>query len=163
MPWRILDNDAILTALAAVKSTSINNGGTVLPAATSLYDALTFKFQSPIVIQIVHPVQNTWYTILPTTMNCRLIGFQTMIETLLESVNIRLTLDGVVLTNSGDQIAGASYFGYFDSSGGLRVGTTDISAYRAFLIEARSIKLEIQKTTANGDNPFDCWVNYAIR
>ena len=43
------------------------------------------------------PVQNTYYTVLETTQNCRLIRVTGRIETTGETLNFRITVDGQVI------------------------------------------------------------------
>ena len=60
-----------------------------------LVDTLTFEHQSDAVLSQVTPAQNTWYTVLDTTKHCKLYYIIIMIEDDDESLEVRLTIDGV--------------------------------------------------------------------
>jgi hypothetical protein len=158
MPWRILDNDAILTAISAVKSTSINNGGTVLPAATSLYDSLTSILQPHVQVSLsTTPVSDTYYTLLDTTLNCELISVElnaTWAVTQPTNLRIRATVDGnTIIFTVASPVSGTAYFisHIFDVFTAQPLSTTenDIAAFKGLILASgRSVKLEAALTWA---------------
>lgn len=99
------------------------------------------------------PVQNTWYTILDTTTNVRIYGINYYVQATGETLELRLTIDGEVYTSTVVAVANTPYCVYFDlSAGGLIFNEVAglLMQERAFLIEGRSIKVEVRKTTAAG-------------
>ena len=120
------------------------------------------KLQPVAVLQQAAAVQNTWYTVLDTTKNCRLINVVMTMQTANEDLELRLTIDGVVwVGGQANAVAGTDYLCFISYYGAaLNITTTDYSIYRAFLIEGRSVKVEIRKTSANGANRLDGHVIY---
>lgn len=110
------------------------------------------------------PVQNTWYTVLDTTKNARIISFGAYVETNDETIEGRITIDSQVLTVSATNftagIALAANF-YNDASDALVWIALGPTGYRAFLIEGKSLKIEVRKTTAAGANLLHAKVRYA--
>lgn len=114
--------------------------------------------QAPATLDQAAPVQNTWYTILSTTVNCRLETLGVYVATTGETLEVRATIDGQTIASSG--FAAAANTIYFigrgiDVNGGLEKLAEATSANTifygaAFLFEAKSIKVEVRKTTAAG-------------
>lgn len=96
------------------------------------------------------PVQNTWYTILATTTNARILLIGIAVAVANETLECRLTVDGVVYTGIQAAIAGTIYGLNFDRNGNFYTSIVDFASYRAFLIEGRSVTVEVRKTTATG-------------
>lgn len=123
------------------------------------------KQQADAVLAQATPVQNTWYTVLDTTINCRVIIISTRIVTTAETLEIRLTLDGEVYIGSiaatADQPYFPAFYGYSVTGSLLLLTTIDSSIYRSFLCEARSVKVEVRKTTATGTGTLCGKVIYA--
>ena len=110
------------------------------------------------------PVQNTWYTVLDTTRNVRIIHIGYRVNTTGETLEMRLTLDGNVFSNTINATAGSWYYVALDSlsTSSLHINlTSEMMPNRTFLAEARSAKLEIRKTTASGTGSIQVYVQYA--
>lgn len=99
-------------------------------------------------------VQNTWYTILDTTNNCRVIGITVRIDTTGETLEVQITADGETINGSVAANANTNYCVYLNNAANsaeeLNLKNDSDPQYKAFLLEARSVKIEVRKTTANG-------------
>ena len=122
------------------------------------------KIQSSADLVQAAPVQNTWYTALDTKRNCRVIGWTLVVADTNETIQMRITIDGVVLEHSGAGFVADTEYNInlrssitYDlinaSSGGLG---------HAFLLEGRSVKIEFRKTTATGVGTISSKVYYGL-
>lgn len=112
------------------------------------------------------PVQNTWYTVLDTKKNVKIYGISMCILTTGETLEMRITIDGQPSTLSYACIADTDYSIYklfapnttsFDVATGLY-----LACYTSPL-EAKSVKVEIRKTTAAGAGDLLGHVTYGKR
>jgi len=112
-----------------------------------------------------NPVQNTWYTVLDTTPNARIIGMACAVLTTGETIEVRMTVDGQVKTGSMALSADTGYYVYLytgSDASKLYFTSSVIEQYgRSFIIEGRSVKVEIRKTTAAGAGNLWACVSYA--
>jgi len=113
-------------------------------------DTLTFQRQADDVYNDTL-VQDTWYPVLDTQRNARIVGMGLSIDTADETLEVRFTVDGQVFTGTIVATYGDLYY--------VHVRTTDTTTQiyidgteddKAFLMEGRTIKVEVRKTTANG-------------
>lgn len=114
-----------------------------------------FQLQAEAVLNQAGAVQNTWYTILDTTLNARIVRLNVACTVANETVQVRLTVDGQTITSNDALTAGTTYNIVWveNAAAGtvnLTVTTTAATMSTSFLIEGRSIKIEIRKTTAAG-------------
>lgn len=82
-----------------------------------------------------------------------------------EDLEIKLTIDGQALVGSQAAVAGTNYTFYKAAVAGTLSGVsgatdTVLAAYRCF-IEARSVKIEVRKTSATGAGILSGRVVYA--
>lgn len=110
--------------------------------------------QADTILDQANPVQHTWYTILDTTPNCRLIVANVAVQVADETLEIRITVDGHVYAGSKAATAGSDYStvwgdGVIVSVITLQGATSQYRSY-GFLVEGRAIKVEVRKTTALG-------------
>ena len=112
------------------------------------------QMQTPTALSQAAPVQNTYYDILPTTMNALIGQVSFQVATTGETLQVRVIVDGQTLTASQAVVAGTPYCVYLNLAGTLTItstatnfngGTTNVS-----LIPARSIRISVEKITANG-------------
>ena len=101
------------------------------------------------------PVQNTWYPILATTRNVRVYGVVVKVADTGEDLQIKLTVDGVELASSANLVAAANtgYYVYllpYVTGCFIQHDDNASGKARAFLMEGRSVKVEVRKVTANG-------------
>lgn len=107
------------------------------------------------------PVQNTWYTILDTTEDVRLVQIQTKQtndETVAKNLQVRITMDGETYTSGNEsQNNNTTYYWYVEVDGTITV--TDISSSRLTAagpgystIHGQSVKVEVRITSVIGTN-----------
>lgn len=118
----------------------------------------------------VNPVSGTLYTVLPTTIDVRIISIASSITwavTQPNPVDVVVTIDGIVCVfRSDNPPSGAWYYGRLyennpmDNVQGLHPDTTAIT--RSFLLEGRSVKIETRVTWAvTQPTPLICRVKWA--
>jgi hypothetical protein len=98
------------------------------------------------------PVQNTWYTALDIAGSIRILSIKANVNTTGEDLELRLTIDGIAATLTQTAAAFTTYFVSVNGNiaNGFNLSTTQNEQVRAFLIECRSLKIEVRKTTAAG-------------
>lgn len=126
-----------------------DSASSLVELLAALNTALTFQHQTTINSLNEDVTQNTWYTVLDTTANVRLIhaGFKTSVA---EDLELKITTSTGTLTCTAS--AGGDTFQYpiiHTGTNTLGATTTDPGANRAFLLEDRSVKVEVRKTSAN--------------
>ena len=125
---------------------------------------LTFEHQPDAHLAQENPVQNTWYTVLNVTRDCKVYAVTVLVWTTNETLEVRVTVDGQVLVGS----IAASHTTYYYVHHQLYAEALAIDG-NVFLLgkysplEGRSIKVEVRKTTAAGSGTLECRVNYAKR
>ena len=99
-------------------------------------------------------VQNTWYTVLPTSVDARIVFLHYIIIGNNETVEYELTVDGVTRVGTYASIAATDYwpilgytYGYANS---LNVRVADRNAANYTFFEGRSVRVRMRKTTAAG-------------
>jgi Ca2+-binding RTX toxin-like protein len=122
-------------------------------------------YQAPATLSQAAPVQNTWYTALNTTLNARILAFIVQIATTGEDLQVKVTLDGQTINGQVNitAVAGTDYhINFITGAGGLYLlgSTTNSQINRAFLIEGKSVKIEVRKVTANGAGNLNACVSY---
>jgi len=125
-----------------------------------VYSKLGFQpvpeYQTPATLSQAAAVQNTWYTILDTTENIRVYQVVGRILTTGEDLEVQITVDGETIACTGVScVAGSTYYiikqNANDADKFTLVVREDEEMYpQAYLIEGRSVKIEIRKTSANG-------------
>lgn len=130
--------------------------------ATDFFKVPTHKTIAKIAVVAV---QNTWYTVLDTTENCKVIGFGGYIGVADETVEGRITIDGVTILVYGINWTFATQYlaswGYIDDNLMQWFGV-DAMRLGQPLIVGKSVKIEIRKTTANGANTLTAGVQYQV-
>ena len=121
------------------------------------------KHQTDVVPWIVSAVQNQWYTMLDTTPRCRLISLVVQVINVSETLEVRFTVDGVVMTGTVDAVQGTDYLvlPHHSNENMLLFVGDSVAVYRPFTLEGESVKLEIRKTTNAGDATLLGLVKYA--
>jgi hypothetical protein len=105
--------------------------------------------QAPTSFTQVTPAQNTWYTILDTTLLLRIYQVWIKVATTGETLEFRTTIDGNVRTGSQIAVADTVYYPYF-SGGTFAFGTVAAMIFSNSFIDAGQVKIEVRKTTASG-------------
>jgi len=95
----------------------------------------------------------------------RLVNFALAVQTTAETIEFRATVDGAISTWSQTANPGVHYYiqTIITALTNTHFGLSNVNygQYRPFHSEARSIKLEMRKTTANGNGTFNASVTYA--
>lgn len=127
------------------------------------YLSKVFKHQPDVTLDQASPVQNTWYTVLDTTRNCRLYSVSVLVATTGETLEVRITVDGVTITGGIDATADTVYkaIWYFGTMVANQLYLATADPHHTFLLEGRSVKVEVRKTTANGTGNLKAKVTYA--
>jgi hypothetical protein len=134
----------------------------MLPAA--FINSVNFKHQADSILNQAAPVQNTWYTVLDTVVNARLIGLGILIADTGETLEVRLTVDGNIIIGSGAAVAGTDYHAMVHTHAtGTVLTFSSTDAPRAFMLEGRSLKVEVRKTTAAGAGNLKACAAYETR
>jgi len=111
----------------------------------------------------INPAQNTWYTVLDTTSNCRLIQVEFSVQVTGEQLEVRITTDDVVLLCEIAASPGLFYYLRYkqNTQNGLEAFTDRSGIPYPFLLESSTVKVEIRKTTALGAGNISCLVKHA--
>lgn len=113
------------------------------------------------------PTSGLKYTVLDTVKNARIIGVSVNVTWTVQPtpLQIHITIDGET-TGGGftDPVSTTFYFGSISpgSANIISVSDVDRTAYRAFLIEGKSIKIEVETTGGTVSN-MSARVKYALR
>lgn len=110
-------------------------------------------------------VQNTWYTVLDTMLLVEIIEIAASCTVANETVEIRITLDGVTYTLSSNFTAGTVYYIYPNAATMAPTTATIINAFAtqprgSARFNALSIKIEMRKTTNAGASALQATVTY---
>jgi hypothetical protein len=135
-------------------------------AQSDMLTALTLQHMPDAYLNQAAPVQNTWYTILDTTLNAQLAVVPFHVADTGETVEVRCTVDGQVYVASQIAVAGTEYWVVRSSYAGAGCSITSSSSSfggssAPFL--CRSAKVEIRKTTAAGAGNLVAAVKYFKR
>jgi len=167
----VVNNQSYPVGSVSAVGNLLPNGGNVLPANTSIYDALTFKQQADAELTQNNPSNTTLYTVLATTKNVRIIGISfniTWAVTQPTAMRVYITIDGLtIISGIGAPVSGTSYHVDMVSDNvliSMPATTTDNAQIRAFLLEGRSVKVEVEVDWAvTQPTPLFCRVRYAAR
>ena len=127
------------------------------------------EYQAPVALNQATPVQDTWYEILAATDNVRVYHIYVNVEDANETLDVRLTIDGEVLVGANACTESISYS--MDIFGDAITRTdslefdkvpNDYVKMRAFMIEGKSVKVEVRKTTNAGAGNLTGIVMYGV-
>jgi hypothetical protein len=124
----------------------------------------TFKQMTDASIYQTVPVQNTWYTVLPSTLNARIKCVDMRVNTTSENLECQIIVDGVTITfNQASAGAGTWYHSQsFDRYNNNAIIGGDSNGQDIVPIEGRNVQVRIRKTTANGTGTLECRVRYDV-
>jgi hypothetical protein len=147
-------------------SVNFNNKEEALKAVHSAIVALNapYAMQDDATLVQANPVQNQWYTVLDTKENARIYSIVALVWTTDETLEIRVTTKNRTFTGSVNATNTTYYWAFIRMYGdGLDIAaspTKQLVCYQAPL-EDPSVKIEIRKTTANGNGTLECRVVWA--
>ena len=117
-----------------------------------------FKHQPDATLDQADPASGTKYTLLDTTRNVRIISISAKCTWTVQPspLEVHLTIDGIAHKFSAvDPVSTDLYFAFvregFHETNQL-LETTAYGPYRAFLIEGRSVKVEVEITGGTVSN-----------
>jgi hypothetical protein len=126
--------------------------------------------QTPTVVSQAAAVQNTWYPLLAATA-CRVIKCVVTIDTANETLETRIIVDGITinpipvaciaLQNNKAFLTLSALAGVIQ----VQLQPNSIGSYddTQYLIEGRSVAIDMRKTTANGAGTLKGAVHLAIK
>ena len=128
-----------------------------------------FEYQAPAVLNQAAPIQNDWYVLLPTTLNCRVYKAVVNIEDTNETVEMEINIDGQTIQGNGFALVhSTSYYAVIEPNAITRIDLVDlfndanIIRFLSFLCEGRSVQIRVRKTTAAGVGNLTGIVTYGI-
>ena len=132
-----------------------------------------YEYQSPATLNQAGPVQNTWYTILDTTANCRIYDIILNVEDTDETLECKITVDGETVDTTGFSLSATHSTDYRACRYPSAITRTDHIRFDALatyyhdleaapLIEGKSIKIEARKTSAAGVGNLTGIVTYGV-
>jgi len=122
----------------------------------------TYQLQVDSYLNQAGAVQNTWYTVLDTTLDVILYFAMFLCTVANETVEFRWTVDGNVYVGTRDAVFGTFYYAYKNPGNGTTLNTdTDIIMGMRFSpLYAQSLKIEIRKTTNAGASALQSRITY---
>ena len=130
----------------------------------SLDKSLTYEHQPDATLSQANPVQNQFYTVLDSKKRCRVYVVTVLVWTTGETLEVRITVDGQVLTGTVNASATTYYYVHHQLYGSALIvdGNILLLGHYSFL-EGREVKVEVRKTTAAGTGTLEARVVYAKR
>ena len=120
---------------------------------------LVWQYQADVVISQAAPVQNTWYNIMSAVKNVKIISIAVKVATADETLQLRINTDGQ--TNTPERAATAGGWYYLSNDQSAEAWNLSATAYYVpSVLEARTITLDIRKTTALGAGTISVRVKY---
>ena len=154
-------NQAGLLQITAARAGYLDN----LLTAT-IKNLLTFAVMPLVNFVQAAAVQNTWYTILDTSLNIRIKSIFVQCD-VAEDIELRLTIDGNTRTYAGTVDAGVMFVPVELTGFLVLVDASTIAAAitteRSFWLESKTCKIEIRKTSTVGVAQLLAWLDYAQR
>ena len=136
----------------------------IMPALID--DNATFELQPQAEYSDV-AVQNEWNEVLAVTANVRILMIYVTMVAADEDIAIKVTIDGRTLEMTAETLTfGIDYVAVLTGVAEPSMFTfKDSTALPVppLMLEGRSVKVEVRKTTANGANTLTCRVLYAKR
>jgi len=129
----------------------------------------TFQHQTDSIFTQANPAPNTWYNAFTAT-NCRVIFFAFAMSTAIETLEARMTIDGIVYTPLVGQVTviDTTYFIRFsagaDATNNISIDNdSGIVNYKAFFCEGRNVQIDVRRTTNLGAGTLTARTVYAKR
>jgi len=114
------------------------------------------EYQADAVLSQANPVSGTKYVVLATTKNARIMSIHIVCTWTVQPtpLEVHLTIDGLTITGGFvNPVSTTSYYARHSAlAQSLYISTADPSAYMAFLMEGRSIKVEVEITGGTVSN-----------
>jgi hypothetical protein len=125
---------------------------------------LTFEDQPDAILSQANPVQNQWYTVLDSKKECKVYAVTVLVWATGETLEVRVTIDGKVLTGSVNASATTYYYVHHQLYGSALIIDGNIFLIGHYSpLEGREVRVECRKTTNAGAGTLDARVVYAKR
>lgn len=116
-----------------------------------------FQHQADVTLDQANPGSGTKYEVLATSKRCRIISIVVQVTWTVQPtpLEIHLTIDGQALLGSfTDPVSATPYFAKLKGNMAeiFLLDTTDFAYARPFLIEGRSVKVEVETTGGTVSN-----------
>lgn len=127
-----------------------------------------FDPQNPAELDQSNPEQNTWYTILPYTDNCRVYAVSMNVDDTGETLQMKIDNDGVIIMGQPMSVQpDKPYFAYlwpnsFIGELSLRYESIGWQVIKAFLVEGHNVRVQARKTTASGSGNLTGLAAYGV-
>lgn len=125
-----------------------------------------FKQQPDATLNQDNPESGTKYEVLPTKKRCRIISIRVTCTWTVQPTPLEchITIDGqTILASQTDPVSGDAYIPNLSpTSNGATFDTLDYSRSRAFMIEGRNVKVEVEITGGTVSN-LSARVKYATK
>jgi len=118
--------------------------------------------QAEITYSLALPVSGAKNVVLAPTANVRIIAIYALVTWTVQPnpLEVHITIDGQLLTAAQANPATATmYFVQKAATVSLQFSVTDLTPYLSFLLEGRSVKIEVE-TTGGTVQSIDCYVKY---
>jgi len=127
-----------------------------------------YEYQTPVTLNQVSPVQNTYYTVLDVTGGVHVYGYDINVEDTNETLESRITIDGSTISDITRACTHSTGYSYRRAPDPVNLidqvypdGVPDVN-FRSILFEGVAIKIELRKTTAAGTGNLTAMVQYSI-
>ena len=125
---------------------------------------MTFQHQPDAHMAQENPVQNQWYTVLDTTREAKVYGLTVLVWTANETLEVRITVDGNVLTGSIEATHTTYYYVHHALyAEALIIDGNVFLLMKYAALEGRNVKIEVRKTTAAGSGTLEARAVWAKR
>jgi hypothetical protein len=125
---------------------------------------ITFQHQPDAHIAIENPNQNEWYPVLETTREAKVYGLTVLVWTTSETLEVRITVDGNVLTGSIEATHTTYYYVHHALYAEALVIDGNVFLLMKYAaLEGRNVKIEIRKTTDAGSGTLEARAVWAKR
>lgn len=166
--WRNITNYVSATGVFTVDAFSANveeNDYIVVARNEYAFGSMTLKHQTPAWSDDA-AVQNTWYTVIDTTLRGLLHKVGMAMQTAAENLEMKLTIDGVEYNGAqAAAVAGTNYLPgayVLDETGAPRLYFQTVLTISPLNLPFETLKVEVRKTSANGANNLNGWVIYSL-
>lgn len=133
-----------------------------------------FEYQAPATLNQATPVNGTWYEIggtgyWATKKHVRIYGISVNIEDANEDIEVQITIDGETIAALATTCThSTNYYCRLYPDAIDRVDEIDMDSsavwttYKSFVVEGKSVKIEVRKTSANGAGNLTAIVIYGM-
>lgn len=126
-----------------------------------------YEYQAPASTSQANPVSATYYTVLNTQANCRLISVRLRtgngVAGTVQALTCKVTIDGQTETATvSNPTANTYYYLAWSGNAGIALSTTEYTSYKEFIIEGQSIKVEASVTWTLQPTPLEGYVKYEL-